>query len=747
MANMSLPLIPVPARIAALHSKTDLYRSLLAHALQVGAAPQVMGLAGVPRASFFLPPALQAKLQHAAECAGMSVQDAFAGLTAAAIELRLAEQQDQNERQTLAPLPPFAGARAEQAQFYQAIQASLLAGRFCLAEASTGVGKGRALVMAALSRAQALTGEDRTPGRVPVVVAAPTLKVLGQLWAEFEALRAQGHAKGLRAAYFPGRTEFVDAARLKAYLESADRPDAAVADWVAAGGGMRPETASNPLARALADAGWSLSWLMEDLRGIATDLPAGDFALREDSEHPDIVPLRTYARQADVLFCTHAMLGRAGQRGWHVFPAPLVLMIDEAHQLEQNLAGIYTHQLSLFSLRHRIRVAWRAAKSGKSSKLYLAVKKIQNLIRLLQELDLGEEQVRYRMNSGYAVLLDPLEDLLTLVQSRVFAGVEGIKQDREIIKQIIEAIQEKARASAWLSFSPDRRFPSFMAGRPDIGSALGHLWATATAGGVLASATLYLPDEFGNQKCDYLMNILSLPRSRTDTPAPVVAPWVRDIPVMHTPTPENAKALARPGRKARTEDLDRAWLAALAERIGRITQQARGGSLVLLTAYQQVEALAAHLEAAGMGDRLLCQRRNERFAVVEQRFRDLHAAGQRPVLLGLGAAWTGVDLRDKAVPASEDTLLTDLIIGCAPIGLNHTSTMQARADRSSVNPVIKEALMTLRQGLGRAVRDADMRDRRIWFLDGRIWQPWPGMETFTRAARRLLDAYPQQAQF
>jgi len=50
----------------------------------------------------------------------------------------------------------------------------------------------------------------------------------------------------------------------------------------------------------------------------------------------------------------------------------------------------------------------------------------------------------------------------------------------------------------------------------------------------------------------------------------------------------------------------------------------------------------------------------------------------------------------------------------------------------------------LKQGLGRLIRRAGVKDRHIWFLDGRLWSPWPGMERFQASARLMLAEYKQQ---
>lgn len=298
--------------------------------------------------------------------------------------------------------------------------------------------------------------------------------------------------------------------------------------------------------------------------------------------------------------------------------------------------------------------------------------------------------------------------------------------------------------AGWVEFSPKRTYPSIMVGRPDIGNILGGMWQMASGGVGLCSATLFIPDETGNARADYVQNVLGLPRSRLDLPPPLVVPSVLEIPVMHLPSTKSARILARPVGRARTPESDDAWAQKLGRVIGNITSKlaTRGGTLVLLTSYAQAKAVAEYIDPA----RLVMQRDNERFADAQQRFEALYRAGGKPVLLGVGTAWTGVDLADKLQSdPKQDAMLTDLIIGCLPVGLNRSATMQARIDRMGTNPIEKEALMMLRQGLGRLIRREGVQDRHIWFLDGRLWTDWPGMDRLKRAATKILYAYKHQA--
>lgn len=745
MPQKTVPLLPLPEGIATAESRSGAYKSIVAAALKNQLEPIKMDLSGVERKSLPLHPLFEAKIQNVAKRYKMTFAETFAGLTQAGL-LLVQKERTQHVSTATGITPPFPNPRPEQIIFYQNIRASILASHIVLAEASTGVGKGRALIAAAF--------ESAMEGRTPVVVAAPTLKVLGQLWTEAEALQADSvrqfmpDLSRIKACFFPGAAEFVDVPRLRDHLDqlrSENKDDKSVRDWLDAGGPMTQDV--SPLVRAMGQAQVPLSYLMEDLRRHATEFPPEDFALSqtngEEETQESLRAVRQEAARADVIFCTHAMLLRSHQGGWKAFPSPKVLLIDEAHQFEQEVAKIHSTRVSLYSLRRRLLGAGKAG-----SKAAKAAKAVQNLIMTLRNAkELNETGRSIRLSQEIRNTY-PGRDVAagldfvckSLNTERALKDVYNIENDKDAFRRAQKVFNDESRESIFLEFSPDRRFPSLLVGKDNLGGILGSLWKTVDSV-VLCSATLYLPDEFGNKKCDYISNILALPFARLDTPTPVRAPWVTTAPVMHIPHERLVPLLARPADRT-DEAAEKEWIARIGDQLSSIVSQARGGTMILTTSYRQSELIRERLLALGVSEeRLVQQKPNVKFTMAEAEFVRKHRAGLRPILPALGVAWTGVDLRDPRMKPENDTLLTDLAIACAPLGLNRSSTMLARIERMSVNPIIKEALMMLRQGLGRIIRDEAMRNRNIWFLDGRIWMDWKGMKLFCMSVRRILEEY------
>ncbi len=433
----------------------------------------------------------------------------------------------------LSPLARFAGARAGQAAFYRQSMATLSANRIGLCEASTGSGKSRAMAAIAIAQAQVR--------KTPVVIAAPTLVVLGQFWSEIKLLHKQGIGREVRVAFYPGVTEFADREKIQQYLLEEERPDQGVREWLEAGGPIRRPPSEAPLVEALLEQcqrhDVKLAFLMEDLRRIATEVNPDEFTI-ESGDNEIAASARAAAASADVILCTHAMLVRSHMSGWKTLPEPAVLMVDEAHEFERNAASIHSNRLSLHALRRRLMRLPRA--ESKSTSAGKAVAATRALIRALRAAPLeatsnGDTYIDTTLPDDVREALSALS-LALRAKPVVASANRAIRTAIDVLDAAANAATGKEHLRASIEFSPDRRrFPAILVGRSSIGSILGDIWRTAAGGVILASATLVVPDAYGNGKVDYITDILALPRSRLDAHPPITEKWVMEIPVMHIP--------------------------------------------------------------------------------------------------------------------------------------------------------------------------------------------------------------------
>ena len=778
MPNITVPLIHVPAALSPAADQARTYKTLFALGLKAVADGAVDPAAGSPstgipgltdwidgkanierRSALFFPGISEAKLSAFADQHQVSVQDAFSWLCRVGLGVLQDNEASRTTRvERVDDLPPFLGARPLQTLFYRQATATLSANRISLSEASTGSGKGRALAAAAIHQARA--------GKTPVVIAAPTLIVLGQIWCEMETLRAQGLGLGLRMAFFPGATEFADQEKLLQYLAEEPNPDPGVREWVEAGGPIRRQPADAPLIRALlqqCDGGADdLRFMMDDLRAIATTVDPNEFVIKSGAGNARVRDVRDAARRADVILCTHAMLALSQMTQWAVVPEPEVLVIDEAHEFERIVANIHSRSVSLRAL---LRTLSRLPDADTPrSAVRKSVKATQALLDLLGIMERDRESIYECTHINESLpdnVIEAIRTLAAALKTKVMAKLlstsavasRTVGEANDTLAQVLKAAAQAAtgqgvRDRAAIEYSPVRGFPSISVGPSSIGGVLGGLWKTIKGGALLISATLFIPDEYGNAKPDYLVDTLALPRSRVDAHPPIVEPWVTGIPVMHTPGTALATRLSRPAARVRDEKSEREWHAALAAQIDRIADQARGGTLVLLTSFDQIVNVGEKMKDKSART-VFMQSNREKFDVTQDLFKHAVYAGQRPVLLACGRAWTGLNLLDERMieTPQNDFLLTDLVIGCCPVGLNRSTVMKARTERYGTLPVAKEALMLLRQGLGRLVRSPHVTDRHIWILDGRLFLDWAGMQAFAKPARFLLNSYKKRATF
>lgn len=758
--NFQVPFIEVVKSHPGANT-ADAYRSLIRFALNHKLEPVTdMDFESIPRVSVFFPPALSALISQIAEKNELTFQGAAAGLAQAGanqIAVKNVTGTIATDKDT-----PFS-ARPEQATFYNSLIKGLDASKIVVAEASTGVGKGRALMAAAIKAAQ-----DK---KAPVIVAAPTVIVVNQLWGELQELRKGSNlGNNVSATILPGATEFADDIKLLEWLndDTKTEEDEAVAGWIRNGA---PHTADDAIGQVASEQGITLAWLMSDLHQIASNLPVEDYVLKTDRSDKTtnsesralLAEIRNAANRkatgkentpnqdqivhagADIIICTHAMLALGQKTKWAVLPKPKVLIIDEAHLLEETISRMNSHQISLFAISYRLARFCKTNKAKKGSIPSNTLAKAKSLLSSCQKLSRDDSRIKLNDNEeNFEFVRKGLSELADAVRSKAFSTDVSIRNDMHATLSNASIMMKNLKGnSAHLQFTPDKRYPLISVGAETIAREAGALWKSAEGGAVLASATMYITDEYGEQKCDYVVRNLSIPLSRLDTPLPVIAEYIYTLPVLHLPNPSVQNLLSRPDAQSRkiigAED---EWLKALADQISLITKESEGGTLVLTNSYNQIKGISQRLKEKhhNLIDRIVEQTRGVKFSKTIADYKTLHKAGRHPILLGLGPSWTGLNLLDENESAPKDTLLTNLVIACCPVGLNQTPTMQKRIEITNTSAISKEALLTFKQGLGRLIRRNEVKNRHIWVLDGRIWSTtW--LRQFTGPAKRLLSKY------
>ncbi|MFN9471027.1 helicase C-terminal domain-containing protein [Acidovorax sp.] len=742
-----LPLIDVQERGAA-ETLSEHYRHLAFLALEAQISPKPVEIAGLRTAPMRLSVGMLARLQESASKAGVDLKVAFASLC---LEGQLIQKRQRTEAAGLVvqaqPLDMSLFRSAQQGAFYRGMAQGLNENKIVLCEGSTGLGKGRVIAMAAIEQVRA--------GKTPVVIAAPSLALVGQLHAEVMALADES----VPVAVVVGANEFVDDEALLLYLarahEDPELPvDEAVKLWALGGGKpLKPDSIA-----ALAG-GVSAAWLMDDLRALCDLMPAADFSLSEDAANGErsearavVQAMRAKARNVEgIVLCSHMMLAAAQRTRWKgTLPAPRCLLVDEAHLFESAVARVNSVQLSLFSMRVSLKRFIATNSTGPQSTAANALRDLTKLGDVLQPFGDMAKGGSVVLNDPDALSPDALTGVVAAVgalkdriSSKTMRGVQHIELYQQALDGLLRGLSSGALDNVQLHLSAVRGYPTMDSGPASVAIQLADIWKTAEGGVALVSATMFSMGEDGEYHCDFMRNVLSIPLSRIATPAPVREPHITAIPTVYT-VGEAAFADFVPPSDRGAEGSAQ-WMERVAGAVREISFGARGGTLVLCTAYEDVRGLAERL-AHILGERMVIQTPAHRFGTYVAEFKAKHAAGLRPILVGVGVAWTGVDLVDTAVPAHEDWMLTDLVVVRLPINLNQSTTSRRRAATMGLYPLVNECLLSLKQGLGRLIRRAGVTERNIWVLDGRIHpsHTWQGMVRLTAGARRLLRDYPKR---
>ena len=760
-------------------------RTLLVEALDLDLQPENEWPQGVPvRVSLYVATDMEARLRHLANRLGQPLEAIIAGLACARAEqrrLKLPEACTPPALQKLqkgktggkdflstaveeVPIthPPENRASLQNRLFLPLME-GLNNGKIVFAEGGTGLGKSRVIARCAL---EYLTARKESK----VLILAPTISVLSHLVREFRQV-APVDFEG--ASVVLGRSQFVSSRRLESLLSTPPPDPALEAAWRAAAEWF--ESGGKPLAErehSLAHE-FSLCWIADELRRAASAFPVDDVVLGSADEGDATDPahavyqalrMRAFEQGVKIVFTTHAMaclnvwsfLRPDRQKG--ILPPCDLLLIDEAHELEEVMARTIGSSISLLHMRQVLRQGFDQSLWSKLHLTKVADEALTHLDRaehvlrqipsagLISSWDASEENGRPQAFTKFLEIarsLDAALEPFTSIQENEDTAKLPLKSFREwhlAFRQMLGG-----RQNVWVDFSPVVRTPRLTVGPSQLIRPFEELWASCAAAGLL-SGTLYLPNADGRLSSGFLRMKLLVPRERAHEINPVHPGWNYTIPTVYLPDATAARELLYPGSaddEHGRADVEK-WHRAVAARLQEVSNTAAGGTLVLCCSYLDVRALGTLL-AGPLAARLLTSRGSGSLRVLGEEFIQLGRESVRPVWLATGSAWTGLDLSDHhALDPAEDFALTDLVVTRIPFGANKTAVHLARTKRLGFDVECMEAALRLKQGLGRLIRRAGVVERRIWVLDGRSHSQQSGY--FKRVFGPVF-AYPNRRLF
>ena len=659
--------------------------------------------------------------------------------------------------------------RPEQTALIADLERALAGGQIVVGEAATGSGKGLALAVAALRAVQR--------GQVPVI-SAPTHAINQQVKADLLDL-IQANGLDGRVRQYRGRGEFVSEQRLRDYLDRVEVVERRqqIETWVERQNAI-------PL---------DMSWLLDDLALHVEAVSAHEVALTPDvrGEAGEDFGLDRYQAQfvederPGVMVVTHAMLAMDLQARYRkaslaakeagvklpsvtdledrtrdllefdvpdggVLPDWDVLLVDEAHEFENSVASALTDTLSVRRLIRQLRqLTEHGAAQASVATANVALGQLAELADMMAPQDRG---LRLRDRQGPTAMHAAVSTLSQAVDQALGKAKKG--RGNPALTELLVSVRGagatlvralNARAGAEVQYSPERQYPSVRVGPVSVAHLLKYAWMRASAGAAV-SATILVPDSQGVPALLYAESRLALPRNelRHFLSGPHLPSWVTRPVTAHVFNPRKRHPLTPPKRGCGEADSD-VYTQNVAVMSYRALRDVSGGTVILCTSYAMAERLSAQLTRplAELGRPLISADGLGSFQAQVLNYREMYAAGRSPVWVTLGRAWTGMDLSTDG-PAEQDRLLECLIIPKLPFGLVMTTTHEARIERAtrwasgSMLMETEEALIRLRQGVGRLVRRDGVPPRSLWILDPRIQDP---SKAYARAFSSLLSRY------
>jgi ATP-dependent DNA helicase DinG len=576
--------------------------------------------------------------------------------------------------------------RPQQQELATAVEEALAQNRLLVAEAGTGTGKTFAYLVPAL-----LSGKK-------VIVSTGTRNLQDQLFHKDIPLVRKALEVPVDVALLKGRANYLCPHRMElAQSEGRFHSRSQVADlqkvrkWAT-------QTDSGDIAE--------LSELPEDSPLWSQITSTADNCLGNECEYLErchLAHARRRAQEADVLVVNHHLLfadmALKDEGFGDLLPGANAFILDEAHQLPDTASNFFGTTITANQLLELARdtIAEDLKEAGESRQLRLFAEKLEKAVRDMRLVfdrdpsrgpwrDVFE---RSEMKASIDEVGQCLESLHGCLEPLAVRG-KGLESCFERAQMLLERFgmltgptpegfihwYETHTRSFSLNLTPmdvAKLFQSQLESRP--------------ASWVFTSATLAVGDNF-----DHFTHQLGLENA-------VTARWESPFDYPRQAllyVPDNMPEPNSPG-----------YTEAVIEQALPVIEASGGRTFLLFTSHRALQR-AAELLDDRIDYPILVQGEAPRTVLLD-RFRELGNA----VLLGTGSFWEGVDVRGEA--------LSCVIIDKLPFASPGDPVLQARIDamrRAGGNPFMEyqlpQAVITLKQGVGRLIRDVN--DRGVLML-------------------------------
>ncbi|HEX4872394.1 MAG TPA: ATP-dependent DNA helicase [Nevskiaceae bacterium] len=603
---------------------------------------------------------------------------------------------------TLAQRLPGFRPRRQQQEMAAAVAAAMEDAAVLLVEAGTGTGKTFAYLAPALASGRR------------ILVSTGTKNLQDQLFHRDLPRLVEALGQPLRSALLKGHANYLCRYRLE---RSGDQPGLRFDERLRKVQRWAQSTERGEIAE--------LGWLTEDDPLVPRITSSADNCL--GAKCPEfaachVVRARRAAQAADLVVVNHHLLladFALKEEGFgELLPNPDAVVIDEAHQLPDLALQFFGTRLSTRQLRDLAEdVQSEAGLLGDMPELDAANEALVRPLLPLEAL-LSRQPARgllepFRRAEGSAVLLDQTEAALDALSAQLkryaerspglAAAAERAAGHLHRLRVVLDPEADRDQVQ-WIE--PRGRGGALHATPLSVGREFQRVIAAYPGAWVLTSATLSVRGDFS-----HLQRQLGLDQARTlalDSPF--------DYPRQaRLYLPEGLPEPAHPAFSDRVVDA-----------LLPLIEASRGGAFVLCTSHRALKIIAARLRAVCPYP-LFVQNEDARSRLVER----FSAAGDG-VLVGTASFWEGVDVRGRALRL----VAIDKLPFAAPGDPVYDARLEAHRAEGG-NPFteiqLPEAVMTLRQGVGRLIRDAGDRGLLV-ICDPRLTQKPYG--------RRVLESLP-----
>jgi ATP-dependent DNA helicase DinG len=581
--------------------------------------------------------------------------------------------------------------RAEQRAMAEAVAAAMADGETLVVEAGTGIGKTFAYLVPAL-----LNGGK-------VIVSTGTRTLQDQLYHNDLPLVSEALGVTARRALLKGRSNYLCLYRMEMAAEEGrfeSRHQAArfqrIRDWSTTTGSG--DMAEAPVSAVDAN-------LLSRVTSTADNCLGQECPLYSECF---LMEARRRAQEADIVVVNHHLLMadwavRDGGYG-EVLPAADAYVLDEAHQLPDTAAQFFGLSVTSrqFTELARDAVVEQMREAGDSPQIADAAETLRKAtLDLRLALGTGTRRAPWSEAAGSEAVLDGLDALSTALldlngvlapQAQRGKGLESCwRRAAELNSELQKFLEPENDDHVQWFETYTQSFALKLTPLDVAGTFKGHM-ARHPAAWIFTSATLSVGERF-----DHYVARMGLGEPRT---LRVESPFdYRRNALLYVPS-----ALPAPSSP---QYLERYLEVAL-----QVLRSSRGRAFLLFTSHRALREAAEYL-ASRVNHTLLVQGQASQNRLLQQ-FREAGDA----VLLGTQSFWEGVDVRGEA--------LSCVFIDRLPFASPGDPVNKARIDaleRQNGNPFVHyqlpQAVITLRQGVGRLIRDAE--DRGVLVIgDNRI---------------------------